>query len=180
MSDPVDPNPSFEQYLPAIGQYGYDPGGYAPSPPPYPGYPGRPRYPVGDDRPGAVVAASTLALLSAVLLIFAGLLLLAGVSLNSALRGAESTQDSFWLGLACVINFASAGLAIAAVVLLLGRRALGRPMLCAAAALDVGAAIGWLTQDSSTLFFGVICAGPIVIAAALTWQRSLSAWLSLG
>jgi len=176
MTDPLDPNPPFEAYSQPIA---YDPNtfAFAPAPPPYSGYPGQSRYPTGAERPGAVVAASTLALVGAALLIMAGLLLLAGVSLNSALRGADTIGDAFWLGLACVVNFASGGLAIAGAVQLLARRPVARPMLCAAATVDIAASIGWLTQGGMTLFFVAICAGPVVVAAALTWQRTLWAWI---
>jgi hypothetical protein len=169
MTDPVDPNLPFEYLRP------YAPQPYAPQP--YAGYPGYQSYPANEARPGAVVAASVLALVCSGFLIVAGLLLLLGASLTTMFDNADSNRDAFWLGLACIANLVSAALAILGAVMLLTRRAAGRAPFTAAAAIDTCAAIGWLTQGAGTLFFVAMCTGPLIVAVPLVWQRSVSGWL---
>ena len=195
MGEPIDPNQGAYPYPPApyhqapYHQAPYHQAPYHQAPPAYPGqpYPPPPGYPSyyvqPDDRPGVAMSAAVLAFVCSGLLIAAGLLLLIGASLISAISADVSREDhhaALWLGVAGTADLVAAGLAIGGAIALLLRRDSGRIILTVAAALDVMCAIGWLTQGTGSLIFVALLAGPLIVTVPLMWRRAVSTWLRAG
>lgn len=157
----------------------YLPQGYPPAPMAYPGYPGSSS---PDDRPGVTVASAVLGFVAGGLLIAAGLLLLMGASFVNALSSDISSDDhnaAVWLGLAGAANIAAAACAIVGGIIVLTRKPAGRILISVAAALSAICAIGWLTQDGGgAIFFILVLTVPLLVAAPLSWHRSVTNWLN--
>jgi hypothetical protein len=178
-------------YPPPPGYPGYPPGyalqhpGYpSPYPPGY-GYQYLPYPPRGSGRPGMVLAAAVLGYVVAGFLIIAGIGLLAGATLVHDLgsNGGFDTRDATAeLTFDGIVNFVAGGLLISGGVLLAGRRVTGRVLFLTAVAIDIGAAIYWLSRagsgDGGIVFYALLFNVPAIIAACFVLTPSVRRWLA--
>jgi hypothetical protein len=158
-------------------QYGYPQQGYGyPSPYPAP-------YPRAPARPGTVTASAVLAFVTGGLLIAASLLLFAGASVLHDLGNLDGTNTdptTTEFTLDGVIDLVAAGLLIAGGVMLTGRKAAGRTLVCAGGGVVVVAAIYWLARFgsfSATIFYALLFGALAIIAMALGFSGTARAWL---
>jgi hypothetical protein len=197
---PVDPNATYPvldppvPVLPSTGPPAYlEPPVYAPATvatgwaigpgaPDFGGYPplaGHP-YPRSDERPGAVVAVLAMAYIVGAMLLMSGFLLFVAASATRSLDNAGS-NDSGQLILAGVANMVTGGLLVFAGALISGRRAGGRAVLAAAAAICIVIASGWLAAaGTATLIWAVVFCTPVVVATGIAFGVRVSGWLAAG
>lgn len=168
-------------WSPPAGSYAAypQPGGYPPAPPYASAY-GPPA--PGEGRPGTLLAAAVLGYVTAALLIVAGLLLAFSVSLLDDLLDGNSFTAEFTL--ACLANFAAAGLLIGGSVAMTARNRTGRRVYTAGAATVLALTVYWLARWAAStgrevlVVYGLFFATLAAIGLALAYVGGAGRWLA--
>jgi hypothetical protein len=180
--DPIDPNEPISE--PALAYYPYPWTGAHPQ---YPGYLSPP--PGGyqpwdglrpaDERPGAVVTAAVLSLITAGLLLITGFVVIfAASSLETADTVDNPQRTTLFVG-AGLVNVIAAALLIIGGVALLSRSRAGRSALVVGTLLCLALGAFWLIEDHDggiIVWLFIFCA-PALIAGLLACTARVTSWL---
>jgi hypothetical protein len=177
--DPIDPNVPITEPLGSYGWPSYPP---AYAPPPYNAYSNeldRTR-----DRPGEVLAATVLALITSGLLLITGFIVIfAASSFDSTDDAVESSQRTTLFVGAGLLNVIVAAALIIGAVLLLGRAEGGRTSLALGALVCLALGVFWLIEDRDNgyvvVWLAVFC-GPAAAAGVLACTARVTYWLKTG
>lgn len=183
--DPIDPNEPIGESEAGYYPYPYQWTGAHPQ---YPGYlsppPGGYRPYDGirpaDERPGAVITASVLSLMTAGLLLITGFVVIfAASSIETADTVENSQRTTLFVG-AGLVNVIAAALLIIGGVALLSRSRAGRSALVVGTLLCLALGAFWLTEDRSDggiiVWLFIFCA-PALIAGLLACTARVTSWL---
>jgi hypothetical protein len=179
--DPIDPNEPIGEptpaYYPWTGGQQY-PGYLSPPTGAYQPYDGLRRT---DERPGAVITAAVLSLITAGLLLITGFVVIfAASSLETAETTVENSQRTTLFVGAGLVNVIAAALLIIGGVALLSRSRAGRSAVVVGTLLCLALGAFWLTEDSSdggiVVWLFIFCA-PALLAGLLACTARVTSWL---
>ena len=177
--DPIDPNAPITEPLGSYGWPSYPPA-YAP--------------PVGNAysdelaranaRPGEVLTATVLALITSGLLLITGFIVIfAASSLDTTDDTVESSQRTTLFVGAGLLNVIVAATLIIGAVLLLGRAKGGRTGLALGALVCLALGVFWLIEDRENgfvVFWLLLFCAPAAAAGVLACTTRVTLWLNTG
>jgi hypothetical protein len=183
----TEPQPRYTPPPPTVPPHPYpEPQQYGQHYPAYPPYSPYPQV-FGPPRPGAATASSVVAFVLAALLIIAGIVLFLDATVvhaigeESGLDLADPTAEFLFDGM---LDLVAGGVLITGGVLLMARNPHGRAWLLVGVAVDVAAAMYWLSRnhggDAALTFYAVLFAVLGVVTAALLAPPSVQRWLREG
>jgi hypothetical protein len=134
-----------------------------------------------DERPGAVITAAVLSLITAGLLLITGFVVIfAASSLETAETTVENSQRTTLFVGAGLVNVIAAALLIIGGVALLSRSRAGRSAVVVGTLLCLALGAFWLTEDSSdggiVVWLFIFCA-PALLAGLLACTARVTSWL---